>query len=606
MGIREDIRNVAIIAHVDHGKTTLVDVMLKQSGTFRENEQTSDRMMDSNDLERERGITILSKNTSIQYKDTKINIVDTPGHADFGGEVERVLQMVDGVLLLVDSFEGPMPQTKFVLSKALKLNLKPIVVINKIDKPNARPVEVVDKVLDLFIELEANDDQLDFPVIYVSGKTGVAKTELDDESEDLKPLFDIILDKVPGPDGDIDGALQVLVSNIDYDEYIGRIAVGRIQRGSVRNGQNIVLCGGKDNVTKNAKIGKLFTYAGLKRIEIEEAKMGDIVAFSGIADVNIGDTVCAPDAIDPLPFVNIDEPTVSVTIGVNNGPFAGREGDFVTSRHIRDRLFKEVQTNLSLKVEETDAADTFKVSGRGELHLSVLLENMRREGFEMIVSRPSVIYKEIDGVKCEPMEHVVIDVPEEHMGVVMEKLGLRKAEMVNMAPGAQGYTRMEFKIPARGLIGYRSEFMTDTKGTGIMNHLFDGYQPAKGEINSRLRGVLVAFEPGEATTYGLYNAEERGELFIGAGVEVYEGMIVGINAKNEDVVVNVCKKKHLTNMRASGSDEALRLSPPRQMSLEQALEFIAEDELVEITPKNIRLRKKILNKEQRMKFENRK
>lgn len=606
MGKREDIRNVAIIAHVDHGKTTLVDVMLKQSGTFRDNEQTSDRMMDSNDLERERGITILSKNTSIQYKDTKINIVDTPGHADFGGEVERVLQMVDGVLLLVDSFEGPMPQTKFVLSKALKLNLKPIVVINKIDKPNARPVEVVDKVLDLFIELEANDEQLDFPVIYVSGKTGVAKTELDDSSDDLKPLFDIILDKVPCPEGDCEGALQVLVSNIDYDEYIGRIAVGRIQRGSVKNGQNIVLCGGKDNVTKNAKIGKLFTFSGLKRVEIEEAKMGDIVAFSGIADVNIGDTVCAPDCIEPLPFVNIDEPTVSITIGVNNSPFAGREGDFVTSRHIRDRLFKEVQTNLSLKVEETDAADTFKVSGRGELHLSVLLENMRREGFEMVVSRPSVIYKDIDGVKCEPMEHLVIDVPEEHMGVVMEKLGLRKAEMVNMAPGAQGYSRMEFKIPSRGLIGYRSEFMTDTKGTGIMNHLFDGYQPAKGEINSRLRGVLVAFEPGEATTYGLYNAEERGDLFIGAGVEVYEGMIVGINAKNEDVVVNVCKKKHLTNMRASGSDEALRLSPPRTLSLEQALEFIAEDELVEVTPQNIRLRKKILNKEQRMKFENRK
>ncbi|MBP3284741.1 MAG: translational GTPase TypA [Clostridia bacterium] len=606
MGKREDIRNVAIIAHVDHGKTTLVDVMLKQSGTFRDNEQTSERMMDSNDLERERGITILSKNTSIHYKDTKINIVDTPGHADFGGEVERVLKMVDGVLLLVDAFEGPMPQTKFVLSKALKLNLKPIVVINKIDKPNARPLEVVDQVLDLFIELDANDDQLDFPVIFVSGKTGVAKTTLEDSSEDLKPLFDIILEKVPCPDGDIDGALQVLVSNIDYDDYIGRIAVGRIERGTVKNGQNIVLCGGKENVTKNAKIGKLFTFSGLKRVEIEEAKMGDIVAFSGIADVNIGDTVCAPECVEPLPFVNIDEPTVSITIGVNNSPFAGREGEFVTSRHIRDRLFREVQTNLSLKVEETDAADTFKVSGRGELHLSVLLENMRREGFEMVVSRPNVIYKDIDGVKCEPMEHLVIDVPEEHMGVVMEKLGLRKAEMVNMAPGTQGYTRMEFKVPSRGLIGYRSEFMTDTKGTGIMNHLFDGYEPVKGEINSRLRGVLVAFEAGEATTYGLYNAEERGELFIGAGVEVYEGMIVGINAKNEDVVVNVCKKKHLTNMRASGSDEALRLSPPRQISLEQALEFIAEDELVEITPKNIRLRKKILNKEQRMKFENRK
>lgn len=605
MSEREDIRNVAIIAHVDHGKTTLVDVMLKQSGTFRENEQTADRMMDSNDLERERGITILSKNTSIHYKDTKINIVDTPGHADFGGEVERVLKMVDGVLLLVDAFEGPMPQTKFVLSKALKLDLKPIVVINKIDKPNARPLEAVDKVLDLFIELEANDDQLDFPIIYVSGKTGVAKTDIDAEATDLKPLFDIILDNVPAPKGEIEAPLQVLISNIDYDEYIGRIAVGRIERGTVRNGQNIILCGGQNNTNKTSKIGKLFTYSGLKRIEIDEAKMGDIVAFSGIQDVNIGDTVCDVDCVDPLPFVNIDEPTLTMTIGVNNGPFAGREGEFVTSRHIRDRLFKEVQTNLSLRVEETDSADTFKVSGRGELHLSVLIENMRRQGFELLVSRPNVIYKEIDGVMCEPVEHLVIDVPEEYMGIVMEKLGIRKAEMINMAPGNQGYTRLEFKIPSRGLIGYRSEFLTDTKGTGIMNHLFDGYQPSKGEIHSRLRGVLVAFETGEAVTYGLYNAEERGELFITPGTEVYEGMIVGVNAKNEDVVVNVCKKKHVTNMRAAGSDEALRLSPPRLLSLEQALEFIADDELVEITPKNIRLRKKILNKEQRAKFESR-
>jgi len=603
MGERKDIRNVAIIAHVDHGKTTLVDVMLKQSGTFRENEQTEDRMMDSNDLERERGITILSKNTSIHYNDTKINIVDTPGHADFGGEVERVLKMVDGVLLLVDAFEGPMPQTKFVLSKALKLNLKPIVVINKIDKPNARPLEVVDKVLDLFIELEANDDQLDFPIIYVSGKAGIAKTEIDGEATDLKPLFDIILDKVPAPQGEIDAPLQVLVSNVDYDEYIGRIAVGRLERGTIKSGQNIVLCGGQNNTAKNAKIGKLFTYSGLKRVEIAEAGMGDIVAFSGIAEVNIGDTVCSPECIEPLPFINIDEPTLSMTIGVNNGPFAGREGEFVTSRHIRDRLFKEVQTNLSLKVEETDSADTFKVSGRGELHLSVLIENMRRQGFELLVSRPNVIYKEIDGVMCEPVEHLVIDVPEEFMGVVMEKLGYRKAEMVNMAPGNQGYTRLEFKIPSRGLIGYRSEFLTDTKGNGIMNHLFDGYQPSKGEIHSRLRGVLVAFETGEAVTYGLYNAEERGELFITPGTQVYEGMIVGVNAKNEDVVVNVCKRKHATNMRASGSDEALRLSPPRQLSLEQALEFIADDELVEVTPENIRLRKKILNKEQRAKAE---
>lgn len=603
MGERKDIRNIAIIAHVDHGKTTLVDVMLKQSGTFRDNEQTAERMMDSNDLEKERGITILSKNTAIHYKDVKINIVDTPGHADFGGEVERVLKMVDGVLLLVDAFEGPMPQTKFVLSKALKLNLKPIVVINKIDKPNARPLEVVDKVLDLFIELEATDEQLDFPVIYVSGKAGIAKADINAEATDLKPLFDIILEKVPAPQGELEAPLQVLVSNVDYDEYIGKIAVGRIERGTIKNGQNIVLCGGHNNTNKNAKISKLYTYSGLKKVEIAEASMGDIVAFAGIADVNIGDTVCDPECVEPLPFVNIDEPTLSMTIGVNNGPFAGKEGEFVTSRHIRDRLFKETQTNLSLRVEETDSADTFKVSGRGELHLSVLIENMRRQGFEMIVSRPNVIYKEIDGVMCEPVEHLVIDVPEEHMGVVMEKLGLRKAEMINMAPGNQGYTRLEFRIPSRGLIGYRSEFLTDTKGTGIMNHLFDGYQPSKGEINSRLRGVLVAFESGEAVTYGLYNAEERGELFITPGTQVYEGMIVGVNAKNEDVVVNVCKKKHVTNMRASGSDEALRLSPPRQLTLEQALEFIADDELVEVTPQNIRLRKKILNKEQRAKAE---
>lgn len=603
MGKREDIRNIAIIAHVDHGKTTLVDGMLKQSGTFRDNEQTTERMMDSNDLERERGITILSKNTSIHYNGIKINIVDTPGHADFGGEVERVLKMVDGVLLLVDAFEGPMPQTKFVLSKALKLNLKPIVVINKIDKPNARPLEVLDKVLDLFIELEATDEQLEFPVVYVSGKTGVAKTDIHAEATDLKPLFDVILENIPAPSGEENAPLQILVSNVDYDDYIGRIAVGRIERGVIKNGQNVTLCGGSNNVNKNARIGKLFTYSGLKRVETAEAKIGDIVAFSGIAEVNIGDTICDPECIEPLPFVNIDEPTLSMTIGVNNGPFAGQEGEFVTSRHIRDRLFKEVQTNLSLRVEETDSADTFKVSGRGELHLSVLIENMRRQGFEMVVSRPSVIYKEINGVMCEPVEHLVIDVPEEYMGVVMEKLGLRKAEMINMAPGNQGYTRLEFKIPSRGLIGYRSEFLTDTKGTGIMNHLFDGYQPSKGEIHSRLRGVLVAFEAGEAVTYGLYNAEERGELFITPGTMVYEGMIVGVNAKNEDVVVNVCKKKHVTNMRASGSDEALRLSPPRQLSLEQALEFIADDELVEVTPKNIRLRKRILNKEQRAKFE---
>lgn len=600
----KDIRNIAIIAHVDHGKTTLVDVMLKQSGIFRENEQTSDRMMDSGDIERERGITILSKNTAVNYNNTKINIVDTPGHADFGGEVERVLKMVDGVLLLVDSFEGPMPQTKFVLRKALKLDLKPIVVINKIDKPNARPAEVVDKVLDLFIELEATDEQLDFPVIYVSGKAGIAKLNMEDESSDLKPLFDMILDKVPAPQRDAEAPLQILVSNIDYDEYIGRIAVGRIERGTIKSGQQIVLCA-NEKAPRQARIGKLFSFSGLKRIEIEEAQAGDIVSFSGITDVNIGETVCDVEHPEALPFVNIDEPTVTMTFSVNNGPFAGKEGEYVTSRHIRDRLMKEVQTNLSLRVEETEQADTFKVSGRGELHLSVLIENMRRQGFELLVSRPNVIFKEIDGVMCEPTELLVIDVPEEFVGIVMEKLGYRKAEMINMAAGTQGYTRLEFKIPSRGLIGYRSEFMTDTKGTGIMNHLFDGYRPSKGEIHSRLRGVLVAFEDGESTTYGLYNAEERGELFIGAGTKVYEGMIVGQNAKNEDMVVNVCKKKHVTNMRAAGSDEALRLSPPRTLSLEQAIEFIGDDELVEVTPRSIRLRKKILSKDLRAKSEHR-
>jgi len=597
---REDIRNIAIIAHVDHGKTSLVDVLLKQSGIFRDNEQVDDRVMDSNDLERERGITILSKNTAIHYKDTKINIVDTPGHADFGGEVERVLKMVDGVLLVVDAFEGPMPQTRFVLRKALQLNLKPIVVINKIDRPMARPLEVVDKVLDLFIELEANDDQLEFPVIYVSAKEGIAKTEIDGEPTDLKPVLDMIIDKVPAPKGELEAPLQMLVSNIDYDEYIGRIVVGRIGRGKIRTGMSVVLCDNEGKTTQ-ARVGKLFAFEGLKRTEIEEAGMGDIVSFSGLSDANIGETVCSPDAPEPLPFVDIDEPTVSMTFSVNNSPFAGKEGEYVTSRHIRDRLFKEVQTNLSLRVEETDSADTFKVSGRGELHLSVLIETMRREGFELLVSRPSVIYKEIDGMMCEPVEHLVIDVPEEFMGVVMEKLGYRKAEMVNMAPGNQGYTRLEFKIPARGLIGYRNEFMTDTKGTGIMNHLFDGYEPSKGEITSRLRGMLVAFETGEATTYGLYNAEERGELFISPGTQVYEGMIVGMNARNEDITVNVCKKKHVTNMRASGSDEALRLTTPRTLSLEQAIELIADDELVEITPKNLRLRKRILNKEMRAK-----
>ncbi len=596
-----EIRNVAIIAHVDHGKTTLVDALLKQSGTFRANEHVDERVMDSNALEKERGITILAKNTAVHYGDYKINIIDTPGHADFGGEVERVLKMVDGVILLVDAFEGVMPQTRFVLRKALALNLKPIVVLNKIDRPGARPKAVVDEVIDLFLELAANDDQLNFPVIYASGKQGVASMDPDVPGTDMKPIFETIINYIGAPCVDKNKPFQMLVSSIDYDNYVGRIAIGRVERGKILQGQNVAVCR-KDGNIQNLKIGKIYTYQGLKRIEIDEADAGDIVAVVGIPDINIGETIADPNEPEAVPFVDIDEPTLTMTFSVNNGPFAGREGEFVTSRHLRDRLMKELESNVSLRVEETDSPDSFKVSGRGELHLSVLIETMRREGFEFMVSRPSVIYKEINGVKCEPMEDLVIDVPDEYTGSVIEKLGVRKAEMTNMVAGNQGYTRLEFKIPARGLIGYRSEFMTDTKGNGIMNHVFNGYEPAKGDIAARNKGVLIAFETGKSVTYGLYNAQERGTLFIGAGVEVYQGMIIGENARPDDMEVNVCKEKHLTNTRASGSDDALRLTPPRVLSLEQAIEFIAEDELVEVTPQNIRLRKKILDPTARIRW----
>ena len=589
----QNMRNIAIIAHVDHGKTTLVDALLRQSHVFRENEQVAERVMDSGDIEKERGITILSKNTSVMYNGVKINIVDTPGHADFGGEVERVLKMVDGVLLLVDAFEGPMPQTREVLKKSLALNLKPIVVINKIDRPGANPLKVVDQVLELFIELNATDEQLDFPVIYASAKNGIAKMHLEDEADNITCIFDTIIKYIDAPECEIDGPMQILVSNIDYDDYLGRLAVGRIERGNIKSGMPVAIC--KKEKNDQGKIAKLFTYEGLKRTEVDEVKAGDIVCLSGISDINIGDTICDLEHPEKIDFVDIDEPTVSMTFSVNNGPFAGREGEFVTSRHIRDRLFKELERNVSLRVKETDSADSFEVCGRGELHLSVLIETMRREGFELLVSRPKVIFKEIDGVKCEPIERLVVNVPDDCIGNVIEKLGRRKAEMINMEPAEAGHTKIEFKIPARGLIGYRTEFLTDTKGVGTMNNIFDSYAPYEGTISARTRGVLVAFEQGTSITYGLYNAQERGELFIGAGVEVYEGMIVGSNSRSEDIAINVCKEKHLTNTRASGSDDALRLVPPVQMSLEQAIEFIAEDELVEVTPKNIRLRKKILD-----------
>lgn len=602
---REDVRNIAIIAHVDHGKTTLVDELLKQSGIFRQNEVVQERVMDSNDLERERGITILSKNTSVHYNDIKINIVDTPGHADFGGEVERILTMVDGVLLLVDAFEGCMPQTRFVLKKALGLNKKVLVVVNKIDRPGARPDEVIDEVLDLFIELGANDDQLEFPVIYASAKDGYASADSSVREGDMRPLFDAIIENIEAPSGDIDAPLQVLFSSLDYDDYIGRIGVGRVERGHINRNDNVVLCK-TDGSTENVRISRLYQFEGLKRVEVESAAIGDIICVSGISDLNIGETICSPDCVEPLPFVKIDEPTISMNFMVNDSPFAGKEGKFVTSRNVRDRLFKEVETNVSMRVEETESTDTFKVSGRGELHLSILIETMRRQGYEFQVSRPKVITKTENGVLMEPMELLIIEVPEEYVGSVMMKIGSRKGELENMGTRDGGTTHLEFKIPARGLIGYRSEFMTDTNGNGIMNNLFAGYEPYKGEIETRERGSIVAHETGESTAYGLFNTQDRGRLFIGPGVPVYEGMIVGECAKNEDIVCNVCKSKHLTNTRASGSDDALHLVPHTELSLEQSMEFIKDDELMEVTPTSIRLRKTILSKDLRLKQQFRK
>ena len=604
---REDIRNIAIIAHVDHGKTTLVDQMLSQSGIFRQNEQVAERVMDSNDLERERGITILSKNTGVHYNGVKINIVDTPGHADFGGEVERILMMVDGVLLLVDAFEGCMPQTRFVLKKALALGKKAIVVVNKIDRPGARPAEVVDEVIDLFIELDAEEDQLEFPVVYASGRDGTSGFSPDEMTDDLRPLFDTILKEIPAPDCDREAPLRALVSNIDYDDYVGRIGVGRVEQGELKVGQQVVLCRNDSDVQTKAKIIKLYTFEGLKRAEVQVAGPGDLVSIAGVTSINIGDTICDPEHPDPMPFVKIDDPTVSMNFMVNNSPFAGREGKYVTSRNIRDRLFKEVETNVSLKVEETDSADTFKVSGRGELHLSILIETMRRQGYEFQVSRPKVIYKTGEnGERLEPIELLMVEVPEAYVGPVMEKLGSRKAEMINMGTRDGGMTHIEFRIPARCLMGYRPQFLTATNGNGIMNHVFDCFEPYKGDVEERESGSIVSFETGETSAYGLYNTQDRGRLFVGPGVEVYEGMIVGESPKGDDIVCNVCKKKHLTNTRASGSDDALRLVPPVNMSLEQCLEFLKDDEYLEVTPKSLRLRKSILNKEQRLKAENRK
>ncbi len=604
---RENIRNIAIIAHVDHGKTTLVDAMLRQSGIFRENEQVDERVMDSNDLERERGITILAKNTSLYYNGVKINIIDTPGHADFGGEVERGLEMVDGVLLLVDAFEGCMPQTRFVLSKALALNLKPIIVVNKVDRPNARPYEVVDEILELFIDLGATDEQLDTPVIYASGRDGWATAEYNPEqpNSDLREMFELIVNEIPCPDCVEDAPFQMLVSNIDYDEYTGRIAVGKIQRGSVKTNMQLAICRADGSIARG-KATKLYTFEGLNKGITDEVGAGDVVAISGLTDINIGETVCDPENPEALPFVKIDEPVLSMTFSVNDSPFAGKDGKFVTSRHLRDRLYRELDSNISLRVEDTDTTEAFTVSGRGELHLSVLIENMRREGYEFQVSNPVVIYKNIDGVRCEPVEHLTVDVPEEYTGTVMDGVIGRKGEMINMSPTAQNYTRLEFKIPSRGLIGYRSELLTATKGTGIINSILSGYEPYKGDFQKRARGALVAWENGQTITYGLFNAQERGTLFIGAGVDVYEGMIVGENARLEDIVVNVCKKKHVTNTRASGSDDALKLVPPKLLSLEQCLDFIADDELLEVTPNFLRMRKKILKTDLRAKARNNK
>ena len=599
---REDIRNVAIIAHVDHGKTTLVDQLLRQSGVFRSNQVVQERVMDSNDIERERGITILSKNTAVFYKDVKINIVDTPGHADFGGEVERVLKMVDGVILVVDAFEGAMPQTKFVLRKALELDLAVIVCINKIDRPEARPDEVIDEVLELLIDLDASEEQLDCPFVYASAKKGVAMLELDEEGTNMQPLFETIIDHIPAPTGDPDAGTQVLISTIDYNEYVGRIGVGKVTGGSIAVNQEAVIVNAHDpEKHQKVKISKLYEFDGLNKVEVDRAGIGSIVAISGISDIHIGDTLCSPDNAVAIPFQKISEPTISMNFIVNDSPLAGREGKYVTSRHLRDRLYRELNTDVSLRVEDTESTDCFKVSGRGELHLSVLIENMRREGYEFAVSKAEVIYKKDENGKLlEPMEKAYVDVPDDFSGVVIEKLPFRKGELVGMSMSNGGYARLEFSIPSRGLIGYRDEFLTDTKGNGILNTLFDGYGPYKGDIAYRQTGSLIAFEAGESVTYGLFNAQERGTLFIGAGVQVYQGMVVGENPKGGDIELNVCKKKQMTNTRASGSDDALKLVPPKQLSLEQALDFIENDELVEVTPKNIRIRKKILDPKQRM------
>ena len=593
--VRNDLRNIAIIAHVDHGKTTLVDEMLKQGGAFRENQEVEDRVMDSNDIERERGITILAKNTSVKYNGVKINIIDTPGHADFGGEVERVLKMVDGVLLLVDAAEGPMPQTRFVLSKALELGHKIIIVVNKIDRPDARLDEIGDEVLELLLDLDASDEQLESPILFCSGRAGTCSLSQYEAGTDLKPLFDTILDYIPAPEGDENGPMQMLISSIDYNDYVGRTGIGRVERGVIKVNQPVIV--GDYHETKkpyNSKIVTISQIEGLGKANVDEAKVGDIVWISGIENITIGDTLCAADNYEPLPFVKISEPTVEMTFSVNDSPFAGREGKFVTSRQLRERLFKEVLRDVSLRVSETESTDAFRVCGRGEMHLSILIENMRREGYELGVSTPKVLMKEIDGVLCEPMERLVIDVPEDCTGPVMEKMGTRKGELQSMHPQGSRM-RLEFIIPARGLFGYKSEFLTDTKGEGVMSSIFENYQPYKGDIPRRNTGSLISFETGEAVTYGLYNAQERGSLFIGAGTPVYEGMVVGASPKVEDLVVNVCKKKHLTNTRASGSDDALRLVPPRRLSLEDSLEFIADDELLEVTPKSIRIRKRILD-----------
>lgn len=598
IAMTNNIRNVAIIAHVDHGKTTLVDELLKQSGVFRENEQIDERVMDSNDLERERGITILAKNTAVTYNDTKINIVDTPGHADFGGEVERVLTMVDGVLLVVDAFEGPMPQTKFVLKKALALDLQPIVVINKIDRPDSRPDQVIDQVFDLFLELDASEEQLDFSIVYTSAKDGIAKYELEDEATSLEPLFKTIIEKVPAPEVDPHGPFQMLVTNIDYDNYVGRYAIGKIQRGSVKPNQQLTLISHEGKLT-NAKVTKVYSYHGLNKLEVSIAHAGDVVALAGLDKVNIGETLADQENPEQLPIITVDEPTLTMTFSVNNSPFAGLEGDFVTSRKLSERLYRELQSNVSLKIEDTDSPDAFQVSGRGELHLSILIENLRREGYELQVSKPEVIYKNIDGVRCEPIEMLTIDIPEEFMGTVMDNLNQRKAEMINMTSNSKGYTRLEFKVPARGLIGFRSQFLTETRGTGIMNHSYFGYEPVKGEILSRYQGALIAFEAGETTTYGMLAMEDRGTFFLTPGTKVYAGMIVGQNNRPNDLEVNLCKKKHLTNMRSSGSDDTVKLKEPKILTLEEAIEFISDDELVEVTPKSIRLRKKLLDKNER-------